>query len=536
MRAHREAIEATGAKVIPLEAERRSLNPITAGYAAGQLAAILEGREGRHRPLHRPAQHPRRRLRGGHGGDRRRVYALTGLGFLGARTDRIAALSPNGPCASSCAASRPARPATCSRTRTIRSCSASIPRATERHHPRRRRDRSRSPQARSPAAAAAAQGRHRRPHALVEGHRRGGRGGARSPGRKGLPSSCPSTARPIPSNPKSIPEETLKAWSRGARHRLAWQRREDVAAVWRDHHVACLPSRGGEGLPRTLLEAAACGRAIVTTDVPGCRTLVRDGLEGRLVPAGDAAAWPRRSRACPAEPELVARMGAAARARVLDGFTERDVMETVKRLYQLPCLACMIADPAAFIRAETRLRPVPHAPEIALHVADEATELWQKTEEELGEIGLPPPFWAFAWAGGQALARYILDHPETVRGRRVLDFASGSGLVAIAAMKAGARRGDRLRHRCLRHRGHRPQCRRQRRVRHAAPGGPRRRRTAAGTRCSPATSATSATSPRGSIDWLFGLSGRGATVLIGDPGRSYLPKDRLDSLAVYRCR
>ena len=61
-----------------------------------------------------------------------------------------------------------------------------------------------------------------------------------------------------------------------------------------------------------------------------------------------------------------------------------------------------------------------------------------KTEEELGEIGLPPPFWAFAWAGGQALARYILDHPEIVRGRRVLDFASGSGLVAIAAARAGA--------------------------------------------------------------------------------------------------
>src|ERR671926_1132015 len=98
------------------------------------------------------------------------------------------------------------------------------------------------------------------------------------------------------------------------------------------------------------------------------------------------------------------------------------------------------ADPAGFIRAHTRLLPVPHAPEIRLHLADEATELWQRTEEELGEIGLPPPFWAFAWAGGQALARYILDHPETVRGRRVLDFASGSGLCAIAAARAGASR------------------------------------------------------------------------------------------------
>src|SRR5688572_4837896 len=100
----------------------------------------------------------------------------------------------------------------------------------------------------------------------------------------------------------------------------------------------------------------------------------------------------------------------------------------------------MIADPVAFILAETRLRPVPHAPELVLHVADEATALWQKTEEELGEIGLPPPFWAFAWAGGQALARYVLDHPEAVRARHVLDFASGSGLVAIAAMTAGAAR------------------------------------------------------------------------------------------------
>lgn len=98
----------------------------------------------------------------------------------------------------------------------------------------------------------------------------------------------------------------------------------------------------------------------------------------------------------------------------------------------------MIADPAAFIRAHTVLRSVPHAPELRLHVANEATELWSRTEEELDEIGLPPPFWAFAWAGGQALARYLLDNPETVAGRRVLDLASGSGLVAIAAMRAGA--------------------------------------------------------------------------------------------------
>lgn len=98
-----------------------------------------------------------------------------------------------------------------------------------------------------------------------------------------------------------------------------------------------------------------------------------------------------------------------------------------------------IADKRAFILAHTRPLPVPHAPEIRLHVADEVTPLWQQTEEDLGRIGLAPPFWAFAWAGGQALARYLLDHPHIVRGKAVFDFAAGSGLVGIAAMQAGAR-------------------------------------------------------------------------------------------------
>lgn len=192
----------------------------------------------------------------------------------------------------------------------------------------------------------------------------------------------------------------------------------------------------------------------------------------------------------------------------------------------------MIPDPVAFIRSETRLRPVPHAPEISLHVADEATELWQKTEEELGEIGLAPPFWAFAWAGGQALARHILDHPETVRGRRVLDFASGSGLVAIAAMKAGAQEVT------------------------ACDIDPF---AIAAIGLNAGANGVSVTPLQADIvgqdqgwetvlagdicyerdlaqrvtDWLFALSRRGAAVLIGDPGRSYLPKDRLENLAVY---
>ena len=193
----------------------------------------------------------------------------------------------------------------------------------------------------------------------------------------------------------------------------------------------------------------------------------------------------------------------------------------------------MIADPLAFIRAETRLLPVPHAPEILLHVADEATALWQKTEEELGEIGLPPPFWAFAWAGGQALARYILDHPDAVRGKRVLDFASGSGLVAIAAMKAGAAQAA--------------ACD----IDAFAIAAIGLNAVANGVAVSPvqadlvgqdggwdAVLAGDICYERDLAErvtgWLMSLSRRGATVLIGDPGRSYLPREQLENLALYQ--
>ena len=96
------------------------------------------------------------------------------------------------------------------------------------------------------------------------------------------------------------------------------------------------------------------------------------------------------------------------------------------------------ASSRAFVRAGTRLGPVTLVPEIRLHQAGDPIGLWQRTEVSMGRTGLDPPFWAFAWAGGQALARYLLDHPETVRGRTVIDVASGSGLVAIAAARAGA--------------------------------------------------------------------------------------------------
>ena len=116
-------------------------------------------------------------------------------------------------------------------------------------------------------------------------------------------------------------------------------------------------------------------------------------------------------------------------------------------------------DKRDFVLANTRLISPPLTPEIRLRLADEAVPIWRKTEEELGAMGLPPPFWAFAWAGGQALARYALDHPALVQGKRALDFASGSGLVAIAAAKAGAARDYSLRHRRLRRRRDRGQHR-----------------------------------------------------------------------------
>jgi len=192
-----------------------------------------------------------------------------------------------------------------------------------------------------------------------------------------------------------------------------------------------------------------------------------------------------------------------------------------------------ILDREAFIRAQTRLLAVPHAPEISLHLADEATELWQKTEDELGEIGLPPPFWAFAWAGGQALARYLLDHPGSVAGKSVLDFASGSGLVAIAAMKAGAARAE--------------GCD----IDEFAGAAMRLNAAANGVILRPRIEnligrdegwevvvagdvSYERDMARNVTDWLDALRRRGARVLIGDPGRTYLARDRLESIAEYR--
>ena len=94
--------------------------------------------------------------------------------------------------------------------------------------------------------------------------------------------------------------------------------------------------------------------------------------------------------------------------------------------------------PQDFIRTNAALTPPPLVPELKLYLATEVVPLWRATEDELAAQGVPPPYWAFAWAGGQALARYILDNPDIVAGKRVLDIGSGSGLVGLATVRAGA--------------------------------------------------------------------------------------------------
>ncbi|MGZ8322859.1 MAG: glycosyltransferase family 4 protein [Rhodoplanes sp.] len=136
---------------------------------------------------------------------------------------------------------------------------------------------------------------------------------------------------PDPANRQSIPPEVLAKWS--AEPGIAWHgRTDDVAKVWREHHIAMLLSHR-EGLPRTLLEAAACGRPIVATDVTGCRDIVRDGVEGLLTPLRDPAAAARAIERLAHDPALRRRLGLNARARVEERFTEAAVMRTVGALY-----------------------------------------------------------------------------------------------------------------------------------------------------------------------------------------------------------
>jgi len=197
-------------------------------------------------------------------------------------------------------------------------------------------------------------------------------------------------------------------------------------------------------------------------------------------------------------------------------------------------LGMAIHDPSAFILANTRLQTVPHTPEISLWLADEITPIWRMTEEELGELGLPPPFWAFAWSGGQGLARWVLDNPSEVAGRTVLDFATGSGLVGIAAMKAGAA--------SVRCADIDPFCGAAVALNAQANGvdvaftevdlldadPPSVEVICAGDVCyeKPMTERV--------LDWLRRARGQGTRVLIGDPHRTYFPRTGLDFLAEYQ--
>ncbi len=195
----------------------------------------------------------------------------------------------------------------------------------------------------------------------------------------------------------------------------------------------------------------------------------------------------------------------------------------------------MIQELRTFILENTRLQHPPHTPEIALHLADEVTPLWRLTEERLGELGLPPPFWAFAWAGGQALARYVLDHPGVVAGRRVLDFATGSGIVAIAAMKAGAASvlacdidGVCAAAVALNAQANGVEVAFTAHDLLEAPAPTDVDVILAGDICYERPLAERVEA------WLRAAQAGGADVLIGDPGRTYLPHTRLRRLAEYR--
>ena len=189
--------------------------------------------------------------------------------------------------------------------------------------------------------------------------------------------------------------------------------------------------------------------------------------------------------------------------------------------------------PDAFILANTSLVTPPLVPEVSLHLATEVVPLWQLTEEELVAKGIPPPYWAFAWAGGQALARYVLDHPEVVAERSVVDFGSGSGLVAIAAARSGASRVlaadiDEFARAAI--------------MLNASTNAVIVETTTddligsfgdwqtilVGDMCYERPLAERL------LGWLAELAAKGAIVLLGDPGRSYFPKGGVERLATHR--
>jgi predicted nicotinamide N-methyase len=192
----------------------------------------------------------------------------------------------------------------------------------------------------------------------------------------------------------------------------------------------------------------------------------------------------------------------------------------------------MISDIPAFIRENTRTLAPSYIPEMKLHLADDAVALWQLTEEQLGELGLRPPFWAFAWAGGQALARYLLDNPDVARGRNVLDVASGSGLVAIAAMQAGAKSAIAVDIDAFASEAAKLNAALNNVTIQISDADPVGRPTPCDLILVGDLFYDRDLAPR-VLDWLITLQAEGKQVLIGDPGRTYLPRDKLEQIAAY---
>lgn len=190
-------------------------------------------------------------------------------------------------------------------------------------------------------------------------------------------------------------------------------------------------------------------------------------------------------------------------------------------------------DRTAFIRANTALVSPPLVPEVKLHLATEVVPLWQLTEEELAAQGIPPPYWAFAWAGGQALSRYVLDHPEIVSGTSVLDFGSGSGLVAIAAAKAGAERVmaadiDDFAQAAIKLNATTNAAIVSTTTADLIGSDGNWRVILVGDMCYERPLAERL------LVWLLDRARHGARILLGDPGRSYFPKDGVRKLETYR--
>ncbi len=192
-----------------------------------------------------------------------------------------------------------------------------------------------------------------------------------------------------------------------------------------------------------------------------------------------------------------------------------------------------MSDPAAFIAAQTTLAHPPLVPEIKLHLATEITPIWEATEADLARMNLPPPYWAFAWPGGQALTRFVLDHPDWVKGKRVLDFAAGSGLSAIGAAMAGAARVEAAEIDDFASAAIALNARTNNVAIHLVNEDligvdPRWEIVLAGDVCYEKPMADRV------IAWFRALAGRGAAILMGDPGRAYLPKNGLVELARYQ--